>query len=91
MVYLEITEIAFRNDTKILLDSLDELHKFGFNIVIDNFGSGFSSLNLLKDVKVDILKLDKEFLKESENQERTRTILNMIVTMATKLGIKVVE
>lgn len=90
MVYLEITEIAFRNDTKILLDSLDELHKFGFNIVIDNFGSGFSSLNLLKDVKVDILKLDKEFLKESENQERTRTILNMIVTMATKLGIKVV-
>lgn len=90
MVFLEITEVAFRNDTKILIESLEKLHNFGFNVVIDNFGSGFSSLNLLKDVEVDILKLDKEFLRESENEERSRIILKMIVTMAGKLGIKVV-
>lgn len=89
-IYLEFVESAFRQDSKMHLEMLSRLQKNGFRIAINSLGSGFSSLNLLKDIRIDVLKLDKEFLRETENEKRSKIILNTIITMAKKLGIKVV-
>lgn len=67
--YLEIefTETSYIDDFKNLFQVVNELRKFGIMISMDDFGTGFSSLNLLKDIPVDVLKLDKEFLNRADN------------------------
>lgn len=62
----------------------------GFLISIDDFGSGYSSLNLLKKVFVDVLKIDKEFLDETTDSERSRSIIKKVVEMAKELKMKVI-
>lgn len=59
----------------------------GFSVAMDDFGSGYSSLNTLREIPVDVLKIDKEFLRESDENERSRKIIHSIVNMAVDLGI----
>lgn len=87
---LEITESAMMHDIPKQLKLIKKLRAAGFIVEMDDFGSGYSSLNMLKDICVDVLKIDMDFLRESEQEERSRTILKMIVALAKELGMPVI-
>lgn len=85
---LEITETAFLENTENQLALIERLQEYGFDIEIDDFGNGFSSLNLLKDIKANILKIDMAFLEERQNMHRSWAILNSIVSLAASIGME---
>ena len=87
---LEITETVLMTEMKHQLELLDRLRKRGFQIEMDDFGSGYSSLNMLKDISADVLKIDMGFLRASENELKGRDILESIVSLAGKLGMEVI-
>lgn len=87
---LEITETSIMKDLKQTLPAIDRLRKAGFIIEMDDFGSGYSSLNMLKDLPVDVLKMDMVFLEETKHQDRARTILRYLIEMANSLQIPVI-
>jgi len=74
------------------LSLLKRLRDYGFLIEIDDFGSGYSSLNMLKNIDVDVVKIDMGFLSNtnSERMERSELILDFIISMIKKLGMEVV-
>ena len=90
LLRLEITESVFAGPSKGIIELVKKLVDYGFTIEIDDFGSGYSSLNTLKDVPADILKLDMRFLEGGEDTPRSGKILESIVAMATKLGMTVI-
>lgn len=90
MLRLEITESIMMTDIDMKLQIIDKLRKDGFIVEMDDFGSGYSSLNLLKDMPVDVLKIDMVFLKETKDPARARIILQQIIDMAQKLIIPVI-
>lgn len=85
---LEITESAYINRVEEVIGTVDRLMEGGFTVLMDDFGSGFSSLNMLKDISIDILKLDMRFL--DSNQKRSRNILESVVRMARWLDLKII-
>jgi len=88
---LEITETAYIENAEQLLQVIDKLRDEGFLIEMDDFGKGYSSLNTLKNVPVDVLKLDLGFLHESESSgDRGGIILNSVMHMAHWLNLAVV-
>lgn len=87
---LEITETAIIKDLDRQLTLIEKLRSKGFVIEMDDFGSGYSSLNMLRDICVDILKLDMVFLRECKNEDRNNKILNMIIHLSKQLGMPVV-
>lgn len=89
-IEIELTESAIFENIDSLVTIMNELKEKGFMISIDDFGSGYSSLNLLKDIPTDILKIDKEFLSEASDSGRGRKIISSIVQMANELGIQTV-
>ena len=84
---LELTETIMGGAQSITRDFVRECKKEGYNVSIDDFGSGYSSLNLLKDLPVDILKIDKGFLDETEESQRSSIIVQQVVEMAKKMKI----
>ena len=86
---LEITESAYMENSTQLIRIVKLLHAAGFAVEMDDFGSGFSSLNMLKTVPVDLLKLDLRFL-EAGNEERGGNILSSVIRMAHWLKLPVV-
>lgn len=90
IVIIEFTESAIFNDIKRVKEIIDELHTNGFLCSIDDFGNGYSSLNALKDMKVDSLKIDSLFFNESENNKREKIIIKGIITLAKDLNMKTV-
>ena len=84
---LEITETVMMNDAGDRMKILDEFRKLGFIVEMDDFGSGYSSLNLLKDMPVDVLKIDMKFLSDSEENDKPMTILKNIVKLSEELKI----
>ena len=89
-IHLEIIESALMNDFQVQHALVKRLRDYGFRVEIDDFGSGYSSLSMLKDLQVDALKIDMEFLRETENKSRARTILRNIVTMSHELHMPVI-
>lgn len=87
---LEITETILATEFAESMNLIERLHEQGFTIEIDDFGSGYSSLNTLKDIYADILKIDMGFLRETENQERSKDILSMIFMLSKKLNMPVI-
>lgn len=87
---LEITESALMKNVKETMKAIDGLHALGYDIEIDDFGSGYSSLGMLKDINADILKIDMIFLQETKNVERSSTILKNIISMSRELGMPVI-
>ena len=90
LIKLEITESAYTDNPGQLLATMANLQSYGFIILMDDFGSGYSSLNMLKDIPVDILKLDMCFLRDFEKSDKSGSILTSVVRMAKWLGIPVV-
>lgn len=68
---------------------IDEIHKYGYKCSMDDFGSGYSSLNVLKEIPVDILKLDRVFFS-SENDKRGEDIVETVISLAKKLGMETI-
>ena len=80
---VEITETAMMDDVDNRLGILQSLFDDGFIVEMDDFGSGYSSLNMLKDMPVDVIKIDMLFLREIERQTRTSVILRNIINMVS--------
>lgn len=88
---LEITESVLMRDTDKQLELISRLQGYGFHVEIDDFGSGYSSLNMLQNFRADVLKIDMGFLQKIQDQERTRIILDMIVNLAKRLQMVVIS
>lgn len=87
---LEITENIFIKDSIELIETVNNLKSKGFLVSIDDFGSGFSALSLLKDLQVDTIKIDKEFLRDSSTNSRGRKVLRNVIAMCKDLKMDVV-
>lgn len=90
LLRFEITESAFADFPETIIDKIAELNRRGFLFEIDDFGSGYSSLNILKDVPAAVLKLDMKFFENTKNQCRAGDIIESVVRMAKWLGMAVI-
>ncbi|MCE5344310.1 MAG: diguanylate cyclase [Eubacteriales bacterium] len=89
-IELEITESAYTEDPKLLSERIAALRKEGFFVEMDDFGSAYSSLNMLKEIEVDLLKLDMRFLYGDDQNGRGGIILSSVVRMARYLALPIV-
>ncbi len=89
-IELEITETIAFESMDVISEVLKRLHDIGFKISMDGFGSGYSSLNMLKNLDVDVLKIDKGFFGETSASKKGQDIIESIIDMASKLGMETV-
>ena len=87
MIEFELTESIYLDNTERALELVKGLHKLGTKVSMDDFGSGYSSLNLLSRLPIDIIKLDKVFLRENTLQESDKIIISCVVDMAKRLSL----
>ena len=90
LLELEITESAYIDNPEYIIEVTKALQREGFVILMDDFGSGYSSLNMLKNLPVDVLKIDLKFLDSVDSSGRGGNILNSVVRMAQWLDIPVI-
>lgn len=90
LLQLELTESAYTNNPEEIREQMEKFQNAGFSILMDDFGSGYSSLNVLKDIAVDILKIDMKFLSDTDRQGRSENILASVVRMAKWLDMPVI-
>lgn len=88
-LYLELTESMFSDSAHVIYDSVANLHEMGFTILMDDFGSGYSSLNVLKDVDLDVLKLDMKFFSKGSSLKGEK-IVESVIRMADSLKMPVI-
>lgn len=89
-LHLEITESAYTEDPKQIIDTVGSLRKLGFVIEMDDFGSGYSSLNMLNQMSLDILKLDMKFIQSETSKSVNKGILHFIMDLARWMNLTVV-
>ena len=87
LLRLEMTESAYVENPLQLIGAARRLQKFGFKILLDDFGSGYSSLKMLKDLPLDILKIDMRFLENLEHSPRAAAILLGVIKIAQTLNM----
>ena len=87
---LEVTESAYTDNAKQVLDVIKSLRNKGFEIEMDDFGSGYSSLNMLSDMPIDVLKMDMKFIRNIEESETDRRLVSLILDIARYLKVSVV-
>lgn len=87
---LEFTESAYNDNVEELYRTMHLLHQMGFTILMDDFGSGYSSLNMLKDYPVDIIKMDKEFLHIEKNDPKGKCVISNVIRMIQDLGLEII-
>ena len=90
LINLEITESAYTKDSGQLIGKINEMRNAGFKIEIDDFGSGYSTLNMLSEIPFDVLKIDMVFMKNFHTSKGIKPIIKAIVDIAKSLGVKVV-
>ena len=84
-LHLEITESAYTENPKQIIDTVNNLREQGFVIEMDDFGSGYSSLNMLNDMPIDVLKLDMKFIQNETAKPVNQGILRFIMGLALSL------
>ena len=87
---LEVTESAYTDRAKDLLNVVRRLRVMGFEIEMDDFGSGYSSLNMLSDMPIDVLKMDMKFIRNIETSRTDMRLVRLILDIAKSLGLRVV-
>lgn len=87
LIEFELTESIYLDNTERAIDLVTGLHNLGTKVSMDDFGSGYSSLNLLSRLPIDVIKLDKVFLKDDTLQESDKIVISCMVEMAKKLSI----
>ena len=89
-IIIEVTESLATNKAEEIASVISGLHALGFSVSMDDFGSGYSSLNVLRKLSIDELKLDRDFLSSTELETRSRIILRNILELARELHITTV-
>ena len=89
-IEIEITETVNEKEYSRLINVMEQLHEEGIYVSIDDFGSGASSLNMLREVEADILKIDRSFIRSAVNSKKDRIVLTNIIRLAKELGIRVI-
>lgn len=90
LIELEVTESAFFDEKDILTETVKQLKAYGFRVSLDDFGSGYSSLNSLKDMQLDAVKLDTEFFRGENDLGRGAIIVREVLQLTRSLHIYVV-
>lgn len=90
LIELELTESAFFDDKKALVSTISKLKSYGFAVSMDDFGSGYSSLNSLKDLPLDVLKLDADFFRGNADGERSEIVIAETIRLAQALNMRTV-
>ncbi|MEG1985292.1 MAG: EAL domain-containing protein, partial [Oscillospiraceae bacterium] len=90
LLNLELTESAYTDNPTAMKKVMTELQRYGFTIMMDDFGNGYSSLALLKDIAIDVLKIDMMFLSKSDIPGRGENIVASVIRMAKWLNIPVI-
>ena len=88
LIHVEITESALTNETDTLKNTINQLHEKGFATWLDDFGSGYSSFNVLKDYEFDVLKLDMAFLIGFNGNDKAKSLIRSVISMADQIGMK---
>lgn len=89
-IEIELTESAFFDDRNALLGTIRKLKELGFDVSMDDFGAGYSSLNSLKDLPLDVLKLDADFFRGEETGDRGEIIVSQAIDLAKHLNMRIV-
>ena len=84
---IEITETVMMTEAESRMAILSRFRKLGFIVEMDDFGSGYSSLNQLKDMPLDVLKIDMKFLSKAEDNQKAETILRNVLRLSSDLGL----
>ena len=90
LIGVEITESAFTDNNDTILEAIGKLHEAGFHILMDDFGSGSSSLSMLHTMNLDVLKTDVQFMSKDVQDKRAISIVESIISMAHMIGMSVV-
>ena len=90
LIGVEITESAFTDNNATILEAIEKLHAAGFHILMDDFGSGSSSLSMLHTMNLDVLKTDVQFMSRDADNKRAISIVESIISMAHMIGMSVV-
>lgn len=90
LIELELTESAFLDNPSVVLEIAKKIKAAGFKLSMDDFGTGYSSLSMLKDIPVDIIKLDRDFFRE-DMAEREKIVVTNVIRMARELDIQVIS
>ena len=87
---VELTESAYTDNPEMMVKAIEVLRNNGFTVMMDDFGSGYSSLSMLKNIPVDVLKIDMNFFIDANSQSRCESIVASVVRMSKWLNIPVV-
>jgi EAL domain-containing protein (putative c-di-GMP-specific phosphodiesterase class I) len=90
LLEIELTESAFFDDKKAMINTIEKLKSYGFAVSMDDFGSGYSSLNSLKDMPLDVLKLDAEFFRGEQGGDRGQIVVSEAIKLAKCLNMRTV-
>lgn len=90
LIEIELTESAFFDDKNALINTINRLKSYGFLVSMDDFGAGYSSLNSLKDMALDVLKLDAEFFRGDADAERKEKVVAAAISLAKSLNMRTV-
>ncbi|MBO6090411.1 MAG: EAL domain-containing protein [Lachnospiraceae bacterium] len=89
-VEFEVTESVFFEESELIIDKIEQLRSHGFKISVDDFGAGYSSLNLIGILPVDIIKLDKGFIKNSLNNKKGMDIIKGLIRILNEIEMDIV-
>ncbi|MBO7697896.1 MAG: EAL domain-containing protein, partial [Erysipelotrichaceae bacterium] len=90
-LHVEITESAYAENSAHISETIKKIRERGFIVLMDDFGSGYSSLNMLKSMTVDVIKLDAQFLRISrDNEQKGLNIIESVVNMTKSLGMPII-
>ncbi|MCR4717613.1 MAG: EAL domain-containing protein [Lachnospiraceae bacterium] len=88
--HLEITESAYSEDADYLIEVIERLRHGGFIVEMDDFGAGYSSLNMLSSMPIDVLKMDMKFVKDMHKDSKRKRMIELVLDIAEFLGVPVV-
>ncbi|MBP5311070.1 MAG: EAL domain-containing protein, partial [Lachnospiraceae bacterium] len=90
LIEIELTESAFFDDKNAMISTIKKLKDYGFAVSMDDFGAGYSSLNSLKEMPLDVLKLDADFFRNDEGDGRGQIVVAEAIKLAKNLNMRTV-
>ncbi len=89
-IFIEITESAYTENSEQIIEGIKQLKDLGFTIEMDDFGSDYSSLNMLSEIPIDVLKLDMRFVQDQEKFRDKRSVMSFVISLAKWMNLKVI-